>query len=278
VQKTEDQAHQVVKNGGAPPPHKEFPVVLNSIYNSDLPPAEKTHERLFQDAFALVSAGTETTGTTLITITYHLLSSPQHLKLLQDELRTHFPTHTANSEVISYRALEKLPYLTACINEGLRLASGVCGRLPRVNRHGPTQYADYTIPAGTAMGMSIRDIHYDPSIFPDPTTFKPERWLDNDDSNDQNAKYSPRQLRERFLVPFGKGARNCAGSALAIAEMYAVVGNLFRRFCCGGEEEGKEEQPGMRLWESGREDVEMVMDLFAPVVSFDREGLRVMLE
>jgi cytochrome P450 len=174
VQKFEAQARQVVNSGGAPPSHKKFPVVLNSIYHSDLPPSEKTVERLYQDAFALVGAGTETTGLglSLIAITYHLLSNPQPLKMLQAELRSHFPTTLANNEVISYRALENLPYLTACINEGLRLASGVSGRVPRVNHHASTQYAAYSLLAGTAISMTIRDVHCDASIFPDPTTFK----------------------------------------------------------------------------------------------------------
>jgi cytochrome P450 len=277
VQKFEAQARQVVNSGGAPPSHKKFPVVLNSIYHSDLPPSEKTVERLYQDAFALVGAGTETTGLSLIAITYHLLSNPQPLKMLQAELRSHFPTTLANNEVISYRALENLPYLTACINEGLRLASGVSGRLPRVNHHASTQYAAYSLPAGTAISMTIRDVHYDASIFPDPTTFKPERWLDRGDANNQDdnnkSQYSPRQLRERFLVPFSKGTRNCVGSALAMAEMYAVIGNVFRRFACGDGD-----AVGMRLWESGKEDVEMAVDFFVSYIRFESQGLRLLIE
>jgi cytochrome P450 len=202
-----------------------------------------------------VTAGTETTGLTLTTTTFHLLAEPSVLTKLQAELREHFPVC---NEVISYRELEKLPFLTACINEGLRLASGVSGRLPRVDPHGATQYGQYTLPPGTAISMSIRDIHYDPSIFPDPTAFKPERWLENSDN--------ARRLKERFLVPFGKGARSCVGSSLAMAELFAVIGNVFRRF------------PDMQLYETTRADVDMALDLFSPVARLDSKGLRVMVK
>lgn len=254
----------VIHSGGAPPPNKKFPVVLNSIYHSDLPPAEKSHQRLTQDAFALVSAGSETTSLTLTTTTFHLLSNPNLLTKLQNELREYFPTYKSN-DTISYRALEKLPYLTACINEGLRLGSGVSGRLPRIDPHGPTKYGGYTLPAGTVISMCIRDIHYDASIYPDPRSFNPERWLEHADGEGEGEK--ARKRKERYLVPFGKGARSCVASNLAMAELYAVLGNVFRRFGDGGIE----------LWETGREDVEMKLEFFSPVIGLESKGLRVLI-
>jgi cytochrome P450 len=124
--------------------------------------------------------------------------------------------------------------------------------------------------------MSLLDVHYDPSIFPDPNTFNPDRWLDSDDSN-SNARYFPRQLKDRFFVPFGKGSRNCAGSNLAMAELYAVTGNVFRRFGCG-DCGGDGETAEMRLWETGKEDVEIASEHFTPCARFDSKGLRVLIE
>lgn len=43
-------------------------------------------------------------------------------------------------------------------------------------------------------------LHDNPSLFPNPRSFEPERWL----------QPSKGQLR-KYLVPFGKGSRQCLG-------------------------------------------------------------------
>jgi cytochrome P450 len=48
--------------------------------------------------------------------------------------------------------------------------------------------------------MSIYFMHTEPSIFPSPFQFLPDRWLD---------EYDP--LMDRHFVPFSKGSRNCIG-------------------------------------------------------------------
>lgn len=50
--------------------------------------------------------------------------------------------------------------------------------------------------------MSIADVHLDPTIFPDPEAFEPERWLPSN-PNLERAK--------ACFVPFGSGSRDCAG-------------------------------------------------------------------
>lgn len=49
--------------------------------------------------------------------------------------------------------------------------------------------------------MTTYYMHVDPEVFPSPMSFEPERWLD--------AK--PDGLMHRYLLPFGKGSRACAG-------------------------------------------------------------------
>lgn len=62
--------------------------------------------------------------------------------------------------------------------------------------------------------------HNDPSIFTDPTSFSPERWL-----------VSPKETAEleQFLVPFSHGPRACLGRPLAYAELFLAFANVFRR-------------------------------------------------
>jgi cytochrome P450 len=48
--------------------------------------------------------------------------------------------------------------------------------------------------------MSTYLMHTDPTAFPDPFEFKPERWM---------GKATPAMLRN--YVPFSRGSRNCLG-------------------------------------------------------------------
>jgi cytochrome P450 len=103
---------------------KSIPTIFHDILKSDLAPHEKTPDRLWQEGQTFVAAGTETTAWALTVITFYLLQSPEKLQRLRDELK--------EANATSSTQLEKLPYLTAVIQEGLRLSFGVCSRLPRI--------------------------------------------------------------------------------------------------------------------------------------------------
>lgn len=85
--------------------------------------------------------------------------------------------------------------------EGLRLSNGVSTRLARVAPDRSIYFRDWEIPKGTPVGMTSTLIHQNPDIFQQPLEFIPERWLDPQE----------RQRLERYLVPFSKGTRQCAG-------------------------------------------------------------------
>ncbi|KAJ4303516.1 hypothetical protein N0V90_002412 [Kalmusia sp. IMI 367209] len=225
LQAQKDQARDVIRNNGNPTGSKAFPVIMDQVYKSaDVPATEKTHRRLFEEIAILIGAGSETTSHSLLTITYHVLANPSIHKRLQTELRDRF-SEEERTQILSYKQLEPLPYLNAVITEGLRMATGVSGRLPRINKTQPTTYissrtsTSYLIPAGCTVSMTIRDMHYHPACFPSPSAFQPERFLG-----------ARREESRRWFAPFGRGPRSCVGQNLAMAEMLMAVGNLFARF------------------------------------------------
>jgi cytochrome P450 len=92
---------------------------------------------------------------TLSVITFYVLSQPSIQAKLAEELKDSDP------EKLSWAALEKLPYLSAVVAEGLRLSYGVSTRIPRVPRDEHLVYrgevkgqgnVEYVIPKGTAIG------------------------------------------------------------------------------------------------------------------------------
>ena len=65
----------------------------------------------------------------------------------------------------------------------------------------------YAIRPQTPVGMTPRDILLDPSYFPEPSKFLPERWLSN---NPDLARM------ERVFIPYGRGTRVCLGQKYVI--------------------------------------------------------------
>ncbi|KAL8963878.1 MAG: hypothetical protein Q9183_004881, partial [Haloplaca sp. 2 TL-2023] len=167
------------------------------IENDQIKPEEKTQGRLESEGLGLIGAGAVTTAFTLSMISYHVIANPQTLQKLQDELAQASPKMSSPP---TWNELEQLPYLGAIIQEGLRRASGVSHRLQRISPESNLQYKEWTIPQGTPVGMTSLLMHSNPSLFPSPLTFDPDRWLQPDSA----------QLR-KYLVPFGKGSRVCLG-------------------------------------------------------------------
>lgn len=125
----------------------------------------------------------------------------------------------APDTVLPLYKLEQLPYLTAVILEGQRLSHPAPLRLLRSFPDTTLVYGGRQIPPGTPVSMSSPLIHENPDIFPDPLTYKPERWLGNDG-----------QRLKRYLVLYSKGTRACLGMNLANAELYITFAMIFRRF------------------------------------------------
>ncbi|KAK5130047.1 hypothetical protein LTR08_002521 [Meristemomyces frigidus] len=76
----------------------------------------------------LMVAGTETTATLLSGLTFHLLKNPDKLAKLVTEIRSAL----ASEEEITIERLQALPYLHACIEEGLRMYPPISNGLPRI--------------------------------------------------------------------------------------------------------------------------------------------------
>ncbi|KAK5127636.1 hypothetical protein LTR85_006977 [Meristemomyces frigidus] len=175
LKKIVQREHKI--EGGHP-----HPTVFEQYINDPkLPPEEKTDKMLQQNALMLVAAGLETTGFALSTATYHILANPAVGRRLKAELVGIWPK---DGSLPSWTQLEKLPYLTACLKESLRLSVGVMSRLHRVNKHRPIQYKQWTIPPGAVVSMSQRFILCDADIFEEPKVFMPDRWLQGEKSKE----------------------------------------------------------------------------------------------
>ncbi|OTB00209.1 hypothetical protein M426DRAFT_268132 [Hypoxylon sp. CI-4A] len=202
---------------------KDAPSIFSSILGSSLPESEKTDTRLTGEGILMMSAGTETTSWTLTVTTYYLMQQPEQLARLRKELED------VDAGNMKWASLEKLPYLTAVINEGLRLAYGLPSRLPRIAPEETLVYrgkfhgneVEYVLPPGTPVGMSNVINHHNEEAFPDSNKFRPERWLDLEDTE--------RRFMDMCLTSFSKGSRQCLAMNLAYCNLYLAVTALALR-------------------------------------------------
>ena len=231
------------------------PSIFRTLLDSDLPAHDKSASRLMQDAQTLVSGGSVTTTAALSIATYYILSDKHVLKTLTDELAKAIPEPT---HPLSLTEFEQLEYLTAIIQETLRIGSGIMHRLQRICPDEPLHYNDMIIPAGTPVSMSVYHMHNNPDIFPDPHLFKPERWLPIETEG--------RRL-QKYLVAFGRGSRACLGTNLAYAELYMTLAGVFRNL--GGS---------MKIVDTVKErDVDISRDIFTPAMRRDTTGIKIVI-
>jgi len=98
--------------------------------------------------------------------------------------------------------------------------------------------------------MTLNNILLNPTIYHEPKTFNPDRWLHNPPP-------------EKYFVPFSHGTRMCQGVRYAYAELYLAIAVLVRRF-------------EFSLHETIRErDVDLTRDCFIGDTSLDSPGVRV---
>ncbi|EFY91617.1 cytochrome P450, putative [Metarhizium acridum CQMa 102] len=172
--------------------------VFSTLLSGDLPPEEKSFQRLSDEGKSLMGAGSETTSWTLTLLMWYVMRDARVLAKLREDLRD-MPDGAAESSLLKW--LERRRYLSAVVTEALRFDHGAIGRLPRIANE-PLQYRDHVIPAGTPLSSTNYWVHMDETIFPNPATFSPERWLEAEREGVPLQKY---------MVSFSKGSRQCVG-------------------------------------------------------------------
>ncbi|KAK4159685.1 cytochrome P450 monooxygenase sdnE [Cladorrhinum sp. PSN259] len=219
--------------------------IFHAVLDSNLPAHEKTIDRLCDEGSIIMLAGSETTAQNLGRLFFYLKHEPRVLAKVRQELDEAIPDP---NQIPSWGALQQLPYLSATIKEGIRMSYGVSTRLPRISDVDIT-YKGYIIPAGTPVSSTPLFVLTDPALFPQPETFRPERWIE------------AAKTLDKYFVAFNKGSRQCLGINLAYSEIYLTVATLVRRF-------------DWEMYETTLHDVVCKHDFMVPGTKLDSKGVR----
>jgi cytochrome P450 family 135 len=143
----------------------------------------------------LLAAGHETTATALAWAFERLARHPQALAALRED-----PSDAR---------------LDATAKEVLRVRSVLTATSRRVTD--AWEVGGYVLPAGVYVSPCLYLAHRRAELWPEPTAFRPERFLDG--------------APEPFSwVPFGGGVRRCIGASFAALEMREVLRAVAQRF------------------------------------------------
>ena len=108
---TKKQVTKVLAEGDAKA-EGTYRTIFHDIQASDLPESEKDINRLTDEAFIFITAGTETTARTLSILSFHIMNNPDVLKLLREELKTVMPDPKSS---VTSSTLENLPYMVSLV-------------------------------------------------------------------------------------------------------------------------------------------------------------------
>nr|AMZ03403.1 cytochrome P450 CYP76AH16 [Plectranthus barbatus]UPO25015.1 cytochrome P450 CYP76AH16 [synthetic construct] len=202
----------------ANPNHLKHDDFLEKILDISL---RRDYELTIQDITHLLVdlyvAGSESTVMSIEWIMSELMLHPQSLAKLKAELRSVMGERKMIQES---EDISRLPFLNAVIKETLRLHPPGPLLFPRQNTN-DVELNGYFIPKGTQILVNEWAIGRDPSVWPNPESFVPERFLD------KNIDYKGQDPQ---LVPFGSGRRICLGIPIAHRMVHSTVAALIHNF------------------------------------------------
>ncbi|OQE23218.1 hypothetical protein PENSTE_c009G01792 [Penicillium steckii] len=172
---------------------------------------------IHSNAFILIIAGSETSATCLSGCIYYLCKNPRTKNKLIHEIRSSFKSESE----MTFRNNASLKYLSAVIEEALRVYPPFVTSLSRIVPKGGAFIDGSYVPGGTKVAMHHYASYHSHSNFALPNEFIPERWL-----NDARFESD----RKDVLQPFSYGPRGCLGKNLAYAEIRLILCRLLWNF------------------------------------------------
>jgi cytochrome P450 len=186
--------------------------MLSSFISHGLTQEEAESESLLQ-----ILAGADSTATSIRCTLLYLLTHPVAFAKLRDEIDKAVDSGNVTFPVIRYSVGLQMPYLQACIKEGLRLWQPLNGIQTKDSPSEGVTVNGIYIPGGTQVGWSSHSMMKRQDIFgEDADLFRPERWLDGDPETIKG-------YERAWEITFSAGRFTCLGKNIALMELTKVL-------------------------------------------------------
>ena len=172
-------------------------------------------QQVHDEVVTILTAGSETTAVALAWFFHELGQHPEIEQRFHAEIDQVLAGRPASA--LSLDDIPRLAYTDRIISEVLRkYPLLILMRRARTD----LDLGSVPIPRGTEVALSQYAIHHDPSLYPEPARFDPDRWLP-----DRAAR-----LPNGAFIPFGAGVRHCPGHSFARTEIAIVAATVAARW------------------------------------------------
>lgn len=175
----------------------------------------------YKETVAMVTdflmAGIDTTSHVMAFLLYFLTRNPEKQEILRQEVLSAVGPRGSPATL---QALNKMPYLKACIKESLRLTPATVGNA-RISEE-DLVLSGYQVPSGSLVVSFHKITGVSEEQFAKPHDFIPERWIKGHPLESTHHPYA--------ILPFGFGKRMCIGRRLAELEMWQLTIKILQNF------------------------------------------------
>lgn len=213
-----------MENGGKVNEEMVSPVgaaYVDSLFDLEAPGRGKLgEEELVTLCSEVISAGTDTSATTIEWALLHLVTNQEIQEKLYDEI----VKIVGKNGDVTENDVEKMKYLSAVVKETFR-------------RHPPSHFVlshaavketvlgGYTIPADASVEFYTAWVTEDPNVWKDPGEFLPERFLEGD-----GVDVDVTGTRGVKMMPFGAGRRICPAWSLGTLHINLLLARMVKAF------------------------------------------------
>ncbi|KAI1620861.1 putative P450 monooxygenase [Exophiala viscosa] len=168
------------------------------------------------DTKLIIVAGSDTTAATIVHLFYHIAAEPGLLGRLREEIDSLVPL----GKGIEHQRIQDATVLNGAINETLRLHPPVPSGGFRKTPVEGVEIGGVYIPGNTVVQIPYGPMGRDPSIWPSPEAFLPERYSSRRDLMPYPGAFAP----------FSIGPYGCIGKNLAYLEIRMLAAQIVRLF------------------------------------------------
>lgn len=183
-------------------------------YVSDLLEEQEPEEDIKKTAAVVMGGGFDTTIASVTAFILAMIIYPEVQQKAQEEIDRVVGRH----RMPTFEDRAALPYVFAVFKETLRWHTVAPQGLPHMLKE-DNIYNGVLIPAGSTIIANIWGMLHDHDVYPDPMSFKPERYFSADGKLDLSSN-DPAQCA------FGFGRRVCAGMFLAENSLWVLIARI----------------------------------------------------
>lgn len=167
-------------------------------------------------AFVFFAAGYETSSNTIAFCLHELALNAEIQERTRRDIQDAIDSRDGK---LTYDAVQDMKYLDMVISETLRKYPPASMLSRRCEYRYQIPNSKVELPAGMRVIIPIYGLHHDPDHYPEPSTFDPKRFSEE----------NKRTRHPYTYLPFGEGPRNCIGMRFALLQIKVGIISFLRK-------------------------------------------------